>query len=171
MATRAEGAIDQSLARTWSERGQHFVREDWNVVSLDWQDARQHVPRSLQLVNLCAPGGAIPDLQVVVDAGDRHLASDAAALEQRGRHDHPALLVEFGSRCACKEMAAHHPRLLTERVELEDPRGQPFPLHVGIRVETAVQPVSDDNTVAQMLAQLGRERKAVLVVECVVMFT
>src|SRR3982750_4292429 len=42
------------------------------------------------LVQLCAPLGAVPDLQVVVDTGHRHLARDPGGLEERGRDDEAA---------------------------------------------------------------------------------
>ena len=46
-------------------------------------------------VQLLAPGGAIPDLEVVVDAGDGDLAPDPGSLEQLGGNDHAALPVEL----------------------------------------------------------------------------
>ena len=75
-------------------------------------------------LQLLAPRGAIPDLEVVEDAGDRHLALDARAVEQLGRDHHPSLLVELDRRRAGEEVALHRPRLAAERVERADPRRQ-----------------------------------------------
>ena len=46
----AERAVDDRLARPRVERGEHLVGENGDVISLGWQDARQHLPRSLRHV-------------------------------------------------------------------------------------------------------------------------
>src|SRR5256885_15013489 len=48
---------------------------------------------SHDLLQLIAPGGAIPDLEPVTHAGDNHIAAEASVLEQGGRQHHAALLV------------------------------------------------------------------------------
>ena len=48
VAAGAERAVDHRLARARREGGEHLVREDGDVVSLGWQDARQHLLRSLR---------------------------------------------------------------------------------------------------------------------------
>src|SRR5882672_3892656 len=47
-------------------------------------------------VKVLCPGCSVPDLQVVVDADDDHLALEPRALGQLGRHEHAALLVGYG---------------------------------------------------------------------------
>jgi hypothetical protein len=41
------------------------------------------------------PGGAIPDLEVVVDTGDDDVPAELRVLEQRARDTDPPLLVEL----------------------------------------------------------------------------
>src|SRR5205809_6721901 len=45
------------------------------------------------LDELALPGGAVPDLEVVVDPGDDDVAAELRVLEQSGRNAHTALLV------------------------------------------------------------------------------
>src|SRR5262249_48788491 len=47
----------------------------------------------LDLLHLLLPGGAVPDLQMVVDAGDDDVARELRALRGRGRQHHSSLLV------------------------------------------------------------------------------
>src|SRR5579884_876938 len=122
------------------------------------------------LVHVRAPPGAIPDLEVVVDAGDRDLALDARALQQRGWQHHPSLLVQVGAHRAGEEVALHHPALPAERVERADAADQPLPLGHRVRVQAPVHPAGDDDAVAQPVAELRGEREAVLLVERMVVF-
>src|SRR4051794_24887547 len=116
-------------------------------------------------LQLLGPRGAIPDLEVVADAGDRDLASDALALDQqRGDHD-AALLVQVDGRCVGEEVALHPARVDGEAVEAADPRGEPVPRVAGVDVEAPVHPACDDDVIAELLAELRGEREAVLVVE------
>src|SRR5258708_4482088 len=69
------------------------------------------------LRELLAPRGAIPDLEMVVDARDRHLALDARTGEELGRDHHPSLLVELDRRGGREEVALHGARLGPERIE------------------------------------------------------
>ena len=48
VAAGAEGGVDHGLARTRVEGGDDLVGEDGDVIGLSWQDARQHLPRSLR---------------------------------------------------------------------------------------------------------------------------
>src|SRR5581483_3478678 len=114
---------------------------------------------------LIAPGGAIPDLEVVVHARHRHLAPDPAALEQvRGDHD-PPLLVEAGLHRGSEEEPLHRPGLTAEGVEPPHPLREVRPVSGGVDVETAVEAARDHHAVAELLAEPGRQGEPVLVVE------
>ena len=143
VAARAEGAVDDRLARPRVERGEHLVGEDGDVVSLGWQDARQHLPRSLRHCRCSRQRGAIPDLEVVVHAGDRDLAPDRELLEQLGRDHHPALLVELGRGSAGEEVALQRSRLAAERVERAHPTGKELECGPRIDEEASIQAAAD----------------------------
>src|SRR6201993_4062702 len=67
------------------------------------------------LGELALPGGAVPDLEVVVDPGDDDIAAELRVREQ-GRWDaHPSLFVGRGLARAREEVAMHPPALLAER--------------------------------------------------------
>ncbi len=170
MAAGAERAVDDRLPGPRREGRQDLVRKNGDVISLGWQDARQHLLRSLRLAALLAPRGAIPDLQVVEHAGDRDFAADPALFEEPGGNDHAPLLVELDGRRAGEEVALHRPGLLAERVERADASGKDVERRAGIDAETAIEAARDHDLVPELLAQLGRERETVLVVEGVVMF-
>src|SRR5215467_8926854 len=70
------------------------------------------------LGELTLPGGAVPDLEVVVDAGNYDIAAELRVLEQRGRKAHPPLFVRRGLAGAGEEVATHPPALLAQRVQL-----------------------------------------------------
>src|SRR5581483_9942486 len=114
---------------------------------------------------LLAPDGAIPDLEVVIDAGDRHLAVDPRAREQRRRNHDPSLLVEVGLGRGGEEVTLHHPRLAAERVEAADALGQPGPLRTVVHVETTVEALGDDDGVTELLAVPRGQGEPVLVVQ------
>src|SRR5581483_7432995 len=78
-------------------------------------------------------------------------------------------LVELDRHRAGEEVPLHHARLPAERVELADPAYLALPLALGVGVEAAVEAGRDDKTVAELLAEPGRQREAVLVVEGVLM--
>src|SRR5579884_2010999 len=114
---------------------------------------------------LGAPRSAVPDLQVVVDPGDGHLAADRRLLEQLGRDHDAALLVELRLHARREEEALHRARLGAERVERPDAPGEPLPLLGRPDGEAAVEAAGDDDVVAELRAQARREREAVLVVQ------
>src|SRR5947207_1149876 len=106
---------------------------------------------------LVAPGGAIPDLEVVVDACHSHVAADACALEQVGRNHDPPLLVELRLHPGSEEEPLHRPRLAAERVERAHPLGQLRRPGSGVDVEAAVEPARDHDR-----ARPRREHECVL---------
>src|SRR6516164_8901500 len=100
------------------------------------------------LGELALPGGAVPDLEVVVDPGDDDVAAELRVREQRGRAADPPLLVRRCFARAREEVAVHPPALLAERVE----RGE---LRVAVAregarrpdIDAAVEAASDDAAV------------------------
>src|SRR3954467_7123815 len=120
------------------------------------------------LGELALPGGAVPDLEVVVDPGDDDVAAELRMREQSWRDAHAALFVRRLFAGAGEEMAVHPPALLAERVE----RGE---LRVAVALEgagrpdeyAAVKAPGDDAAVVEGLPELDRKCQAVLVVDCV----
>src|SRR5438876_8515414 len=86
-----------------------------------------------------APGGAVPDLQVVVDAGDDDLAAETGGCREAGRNRHPPLFVRLRGRGRREEVALHQPALAAEWVERrESGLDEPVPVGAGVRVEAPV---------------------------------
>src|SRR5690349_6737509 len=123
------------------------------------------------LVQPLTPFGSVPDLEVVVDAGHRHLAPESRVLDQRLGQDEPALAVELALRSPGEEVPPHRARVLAERVERRDPGGELLPPGARIGEEAAVQPARHDDAVLERRPELRREGEAVLVVEGMLMFT
>src|SRR5437016_8128582 len=69
------------------------------------------------LGELALPGGAIPDLEVVVDPGDDDVAAELRVGDPRGRQAHPPLFVRRRLAGAGEEVATHPPPLLAQRME------------------------------------------------------
>src|SRR3954471_20254553 len=120
---------------------------------------------------LLAPGGAIPDLEVVDDARHRHVAADARTLEEARGDQDPPLLVELRLRRRSEEEPLHLPGLTAEGIESPDAVRQLRPRVGRVDVEAAVEPPRDDDAVAELVAKAGREREPVLVVERVLVLT
>src|SRR5256714_5004563 len=114
---------------------------------------------------LVAPGGAVPDLEMVVDACHGHVAADAGALEQVGRNHDPPLPVELRLDAGSEEEPLHRPRLAAERVERAHALGELGPLGSGVDVEAAVESARDHDPVAELVALAGGQREPVLVVQ------
>src|SRR5213078_5233491 len=74
------------------------------------------------LVQVSAPRGAVPDLEVVVDSRHDDLLPQPGVLAERRRHHDPALLVDLSLGRTREEVALHHAALLAERVELAEAR-------------------------------------------------
>src|SRR5262249_61573364 len=68
------------------------------------------------LVQVSAPRGAIPDLEVVVDPRHDDLLPKAGVRAERRRHHHPALLVQLCLGRTGEEAALHHPSFLAEPI-------------------------------------------------------
>src|SRR4051812_7188570 len=101
------------------------------------------------LVQLLPPLRAIPDLQVVVHAGDRDLAREPGMLEQRLRQHHAPLLVELALRRPREEVPLHHARLLGERVEALDAACHLLPRRARVGEQAPIQPAGDDDALLE----------------------
>src|ERR671910_532620 len=120
---------------------------------------------------LLAPGGAIPDLEVVVDARDDDLPAEPGRLDQRARDHDPALLVGVRLGGRGEEVPLHQAALLAEQVELGEPRlDEPLPPLTREQVEAAVEAARDHASVRELLADPGRKREPVLVIDRVSVF-
>src|SRR5207245_6438746 len=69
------------------------------------------------LCQLFAPGGAVPDLEPVVDACDDDLQAQLGVVDQLGGNHHAALFVEFGLGRPRVEEALEPPRFRAERIQ------------------------------------------------------
>src|SRR5438067_8959762 len=118
------------------------------------------------LGELAPPGGAVPDLEVVVDARDDDVADELRVLQQRTGNPDPALLVELTLGGARIEVALKPATLLAQRIELGEARldgSRPVGARVG--VQAAVQAAAHDHTLRECLPEAGREREAALVID------
>src|SRR5436305_14213093 len=107
------------------------------------------------LFEVPVPGLAVPDLQVVVDAGHGHVLPEPRTLDQRGGESDPALPVELGLRSAGEEVAHDQAPFAAERVDLsEAPLDETLPVGAGVRVEAAVQAPRDDDAVLERRPEL-----------------
>src|SRR5437762_5019840 len=104
------------------------------------------------LGELALPGGAVPDLEVVVDPGDDDVAAELRVGDQRGRQAHPALLVRRRLTRAGEEVALHPPALLAQRMERGEGRvAVARPAVRRPRPETTVEAARDDDAVLECL--------------------
>src|SRR3954451_15687413 len=115
------------------------------------------------------PGGAAPDLEAVARARDDDVLPQLAVLEQEGRKAHPPGRVELGVQRVGGEEPVQLARGLRERVHPRERR-----LHirvVGLRrpdLHAPLDPLREDDALAQRSPELGRDREPVLCVEGVV---
>src|SRR5262245_4706947 len=120
------------------------------------------------LGELALPGGAVPDLEVVVDPGDDDVAAELPVLEQRGWDAHASLPVGHGLGGGGEEVAVHLPSLPAQRVEGREGRLEEVPppiLRVG--VEAVLESPGDDDPLLERPTEPRGEREAILVVDCV----
>src|SRR5215210_9160802 len=121
------------------------------------------------LFQLLAPRVPVPDLRTVADTGDDDLAPETRGLEQGAGKGHAALLVRLVLGGAGVVVAVHLPGLLAERVERVEPGAhQPLPLLARVGGQTSLQPAGNHHSSGEGLAELGRKRESVLVIDRVV---
>src|SRR5437899_5903231 len=109
------------------------------------------------LGELALPGGAVPDLEAVVDPGDDDVAAELRVREQRGRDAHPPLLVRRRLAGAGEEVAMHPPALLAQRRQGGELRVAVLPK--GVRcpgVDATVEAPRDDDAVVERRPELRR---------------
>src|SRR5262245_24848558 len=117
-------------------------------------------------LEVLAPDGAVPDLDVVANTGDHDLACELRVLhERRGQRD-AALLVRVGLRRAGEHEARHLASLLREGVEPLEPKAdEALPLVLREHVQTAVHAPRHDSAGGERLPEARGKREAVLVIE------
>src|ERR671923_629738 len=121
------------------------------------------------LCQLLAPGGTVPDLEPVVDAGDNHFSPQLRVLDQLGGDHHAALFVELGLGRPRVEEALEPARLRAERIQRGESRlDESIPIRTTVGEQTAVEPPRDDDTLREGLTELGRKGETVLVIDGVV---
>src|SRR5581483_4546425 len=117
------------------------------------------------LVQLCAPGGAIPDLEVVGRSGHRDLLRDPGPREQRRGYHEPALFVELAAGRAGEEEPAHAPPVDGERVDGVEALRQLRPRVDGPGEEATVESARHDDAFLERRSELRRECEAVLLIQ------
>src|SRR5207248_2080134 len=117
-------------------------------------------------LQLLAPRGAVPDLQMVVDAGDDDLAAELRVLRERRRHHDPPLPVRLELRRRREEVALHHPVIAAERVERSEPPLDEFvPLLPRVDEEAPVHAARDDAAAGKGFPEPGWKGEAVLLID------
>src|ERR1700757_5051437 len=110
------------------------------------------------LGELTPPGGAVPDLEVVVDPGDDNVAAELRVLEQRGRDAHAPLAVRRRLAGAGEEVAMHPPALLRQRRQRRERRvAVVLPRTRRPGVDAAVEAARNDDAVLECPAKLRRK--------------
>src|SRR3954470_13548710 len=116
-----------------------------------------------------APRGAAPDLEAVARARHHDVLGKLAVLEQEARDSDTARRVELGVQRVGGEEAVQLARLLRQRVQAGERR-----VHVAVvalrrpDLHAPLDPLREDDTLAQRSPELGRDRQPVLGVEGVV---
>src|SRR3954466_16079319 len=115
------------------------------------------------------PGGAAPDLEAFARARDDDVLLQLAVVEEEGREPHPPGRVELGVQRVGGEEPVQLARGLGEGVHPGERR-----LHVGVvrlrrpHLDAPLDPLREDDALAQRSPELGRDREPVLCVEGVV---
>src|SRR3954469_3255009 len=115
------------------------------------------------------PGGAAPDLEAVARARDDDVLPELAVVEQEGRNPDAARGVELGVQRVRGEEAVELARRLGERVHPGERR-----LDVGVvglrrpHLHAPLDPLREDDALAQRSPELRRDREPVLGIEGVV---
>src|ERR671937_1580811 len=117
-------------------------------------------------LQLLAPCGAVPDLEMVIHAGDDDVAAEPRVPEQRRGHHDPALPVRLELGGGGEEVALHHPVVPAERVErAEAPLDERAPLLARVDVEAPVHAARDDAAAREGLPEPGWKGETVLLIE------
>src|SRR5439155_15729376 len=88
--------------------------------------------------HLVPPGLPVPDLEVVVDAGDNDVAAEFPVVDARRGHHDPSLLVRLELCCSWEEVARDLRVVAAERIEWAGPRfDEPLPFLTRVDVKAA----------------------------------
>src|SRR5436305_10984133 len=146
-----------SPGRTASDSRTSSARTGTWSASLGCKTFGNILSTPFDLGELALPGGAVPDLEVVVDPGDDDVAAELRVVEQRGRNAHPPLFVRRRLAGAGEEVATHPPPLLAQwmqggerRVAVALPGGR------RPRIDAAVEAARDDDAVLERPAESRR---------------
>src|SRR5437764_11054256 len=117
------------------------------------------------LGELALPGGAVPDLEAVVDACDDDVAAELRVREQCGGNAHAPLFVRRRLAGAGEEVAVHPPALLAQGMQGGERRvAVVLPAVRRPRPEPAVEAAGDDDAALERPPELRRKRETVLAV-------
>ena len=112
------------------------------------------------------PGGAVPDLEVVIDARDDDVPAEAGMPCEGWWDEDASVPVELGIGGTREEEAPQLAGLPRERVESGEPCLDCLAPGVArVDRDVAVQPFRQDHAGCQALAKTGREREPALVVD------
>src|SRR5438093_13709876 len=118
---------------------------------------------------LFAPGGAVPDLEPVVDSRDDDFSAQLRVLDQLGGNHHAALFVEVGLGRPREEEPLDAAPFRAERIHRGESRlDESIPIRTTVGVQTAVEASRDDHTVLEGFSELGRKSETVFVIDRVV---
>jgi hypothetical protein len=117
------------------------------------------------------PGGAIPDLEVVIDACHDDVAAKLGVLEEGPRNHHAALFVEVGLGGAGEEEALDLARPLAERIQRGESRlDKSSPIRTTVGEQAPVQASRDNDPLREDFTEFGWESEAILVINGVLVF-
>src|SRR5438067_840371 len=123
-------------------------------------------------LQLLAPGGAVPDLQMVIHAGHDDVPAELRVPQDRRRHHAPPLRVGLELRRRREEVALHHAVDAAERVERAEPAlDELAPLLARVDVEAAVHAAGDEAAARKGLPEPGWKGEAVLLIDRMVELT
>src|SRR3989441_5046227 len=106
---------------------------------------------------LSAPGGAIPDLEPVVDTRDHDLLAQLRVLDQLGGDHHAALFVELGLGRPGEEVPLEPAPFRAERIQRGESRvDESIPIRAPEDVQATVQAPCDANPVREGFSELAR---------------
>src|SRR3954469_17211783 len=143
-----------SPGRTASDSRTSSARTGTWSASLGCKTFGNILSTPFDLGELALPGGAVPDLEVVVDPGHDDVAAELRVVEQRGRNAHPPLFVGRRLAGAGEEVATHPPALLAQGMQDGERRvAVALPCRRRPRVDAAVEPAGDDDAVLERPAE------------------
>jgi hypothetical protein len=111
------------------------------------------------------PGGAVPDLEMVVDADDDHLPAQLRVLEQMRGHRHAALFVGDVLGRPGEEVPLQAPRALAERIQRGESRlDESSPIRTTVGEDALLEAARENDPVAECLAELCGESETILLI-------